>query len=179
MSEQGKRNRPEPMDIGYEDDMPKKRGQLDKEPSTVGDIEMIRPPDEDVAIMESPLSDISSLSESDIEQSEMMQPRPPQNERGQRQSDNHFVSPGAGSPPQVPVGLDKGVSAPSDPNIPPTIPTRHVLTKVVESAPSHSPRRHASPGGSRKDSVSLSVYRFRHSTHSSAEFSWIANYIAS
>lgn len=182
------------MDIDHEDDMPKKRGRLDRERSAIDDVEMARPPDEDVVTMESPLSDIPSSTESDIEPPDTTQPLPQNaasdtehvserqapDERGQQQSDALFVSPEAGSPPLVPVGLDEG-----NPSIyvssEPIFQVQHALTKAVGPAPPHSPRRHASHGGSRRDnrSVSLNVYRFRCSTHFSADVSWIANNIAS
>jgi oxalate---CoA ligase len=185
-------------EIDGEEDVPKKRGRLDKEQSANGDVMMTHPMDEGVATTESPLSDIPS-TDIDIEPPDMTEPHPSQNahteiehvssghvlnEGGQQQSSFvdgvHPVPLEAVSPQillgerqgDVPVTVSPESSLSSASTVPSASPTRRrVLMEAVENV-LPSPRGRPNLQDAQIDICSVSLGSFYNSRYSTNAYKY-------
>ena len=143
----GKRGRSKPRDeIVYEDSIPKKRGRLDKEQSTHGDVETTCPPNEADIAVESPLSDPPSSTDSDVEPLGPVEPLP-ETERTSSGQVLHMTSqqqsslalglhpPPEATSPRIPMNKrrnDSLLATCSDSGMSASPPQRRELTEVVK-----------------------------------------------
>ena len=160
-------------EVDREAGLPKKRGRLDSNQSVNGDIEMTYLPDE-VAAMESPLSDIPSSTELDVEPTDMTAPLPSHigiehvsgqaavNEGGQQQTLVHGIVPVSPEAVRLRTPIQErldepSIIVPSESTTSSASPTRHhASTQGFEATASRSPDLHRDLGD-QMDSSSVSL----------------------